>query len=152
MCGPVSVNLNGRSGADRPFHHARRPGAEARRFALGIVDPLREADLRAHAGHRPHEILDHAVGLRVVDVEAVQLAVAHQVDAGLFLRIDDHAHRVGERLLGGRGGEPIGQRVGADDGGLDSRHGANCNSLIGSLARRGAHYDTILNALRRPSY
>ena len=59
----------------------------------------------------------------MVDVEAVQLAVADQVDAGLLLRVDDDARRVGQRLLGGRGGEPVGQRIGADDGGLDARHG-----------------------------
>ena len=76
-----------------------------------------------HPGQRPHEILDHAVGLRMVDVEAVELAVADQVEAGLLLGMDDDAHGVGERLLRGRGREPVGQRVRADDGGQDLCHG-----------------------------
>ena len=59
----------------------------------------------------------------MVDVEAVELAVADQVEAGLLLGVDDDAHGVGERLLGGQRRQPVGQGIGADDGGLDAWHG-----------------------------
>ena len=58
----------------------------------------------------------------MVDVEAVELAVAHHVDAALLLRVDDHACGVDQRLLRGVGHQPVGDRVRADDGGLDSGH------------------------------
>ena len=48
-------------------------------------------------------------------------------EAGLLLRVDDDAHGVGQRLLGGRGGEPVGKGVGADDGGFDA-HARQYNS------------------------
>ena len=75
-------------------------------------------------GRTKYSIMPLVCGM--VDVEAVQLAVAHQVDAGLLLRVEHDAHGVDERLLGRRGGEPVGHRVGADHRGLDARgaHGA----------------------------
>jgi len=55
----------------------------------------------------------------MVEVEAVELAVAHEVDAGLLLRVQHHPRCVEQRLVGGRRDEPVRDRVGADDGGLD---------------------------------
>ena len=43
--------------------------------------PFGQPDLVAHARHRTHEIFDHAVGLGMIDIEPVELPVAHQVDA-----------------------------------------------------------------------
>ena len=51
------------------------------------VQPLGKTDLAPHARHRPHEVFDHAVGLGMVDVEAIKLAVADEIDAGLLLRV-----------------------------------------------------------------
>ena len=72
-------------------------------------------------GRTKYSIMPLVCGM--VDVEAVELAVAHQVEAGLLLGVDHDAHGVGQRLLRGRGGEPVGQRVRADDGGEDAGHG-----------------------------
>jgi len=103
-----------RAGADRAFDHAGRTRAEAHARGLGVVEPLGETDLGADARHRPHEVFDHAVGFGVIEVEAIQLAVADDVDPGLLLCRDHHARRVDQRLLRGRGGEPVGNRIGAD--------------------------------------
>ena len=77
----------------------------------------------ADAGHRADEVLDHAVGVGVVDVEAVELAVGDDVDAGHLLGLEDDARGVDEGLLAGSGGEPVGDGIGADDGGEDLSHG-----------------------------
>jgi hypothetical protein len=95
MCGPVTVNLkgffvstaarlqaSGRSSDPLPSGPSTTPGgrrAEARRLGVAVGDALLEAHAETHAVHRPHEVLDHAVGFGVVDVEAVELAVAHHV-------------------------------------------------------------------------
>ena len=55
----------------------------------------------------------------MVHVEAREFAVADDVDAGLFLGVDDDTSGVEQRLLGGQRREPIGKRIGADHGGLD---------------------------------
>ena len=57
----------------------------------------------------------------MIDVEAVEFAVADEIDAGLLLRVDDDARRVDQRLLGRQRAEPVRKRIGADDGGLDAR-------------------------------
>jgi hypothetical protein len=56
----------------------------------------------------------------MIDVEPRELAVAHEIDAGALLRMDDDARRVDQRLLGRQGDEPLGHRIGADDGGQDA--------------------------------
>jgi hypothetical protein len=57
----------------------------------------------------------------MVHVETIELAVTDQIDAGLLLRVDDDPRRVDQRLLGGQRAEPVGKRIGTDDGGLDAR-------------------------------
>jgi hypothetical protein len=110
-----------RSRFDRAGHHARRASAKAHARGFCILEPLRKADVAADAGHRPGEVLDHPVRLGMVRIEAVQLAVAHQIDPRLLLRREDDARCIGKRLLGRRGGQPVGNRVRADDGGADAR-------------------------------
>jgi hypothetical protein len=70
----------------------------------------------------------------MVEVEAVQLAVADDVDAGLLLGGDDDTGGVDQALLGRRGGEPVGHRVGADDGRLDARRGLHGGNLATSAS------------------
>ena len=140
MYGLVTVNLNGpardaggelaigqqiqRAFAERPFDHAGGLAAEPHRAHAreGLV--VAASDLAADAGHRANEILDHAVGVGMVDVEAVELAIGRQVDAGLALRVEDHAGGVDARLLAGQRGEPVGDRIRADRGGQDCRRHA----------------------------
>ena len=57
----------------------------------------------------------------MVHVEAIELAVADEIDAGLFLRVDDDARCVDHRLLGGQRAEPVRKRIRTDDGRLDAR-------------------------------
>ena len=73
------------------------------------------------AAHGPDEVLDHTVGVWVVDVEAVQLAVGRQVDAGLALGVEHHAGGIDEGLFRGQGLEPFRDGIGADGRGLDGR-------------------------------
>ena len=138
-----------RAAADRAVDHARRPGAEAHAALGAIGDQLLEGRGRAHARQRPHEVLDHAVGLGVVDVEARELAVAHHVDAGLLLGVQHHARRVDHRLLAGIGGEPIGNRIGPDHGRQDARHGFLRKYLDGYLEQSRARVHSCRPAARR---
>ena len=59
----------------------------------------------------------------MVDVEARELAVADEIDAGLFLGMDDDAGGIEQRLLGRQRRQPIRHRIGADHGGLDAWFG-----------------------------
>jgi hypothetical protein len=54
------------------------------------IEPVREANLLAHSCHGSDEILNHPVRLWMIDIKAVELAVADEVDPGLFLRADDN--------------------------------------------------------------
>jgi hypothetical protein len=110
-----------RAAADRAVDDAGRPGAKAHPRHRPVGHDLVEAHGVADAGHGPDEVLDHPVGLGMVEVEAVELAVADDVDARRFLGGDDDARGVDQSLLGRRRREPVGHRVGADDRGLDSR-------------------------------
>jgi len=128
MCGPVTVNLkvlvasaDARWQASGRVDHARRPGAKAHAGQRPVGHDLVEGHLVAHALHRPHEVLDHPVGLGMVEVEAVELAVADDIDAGGLLRGDDDAGRVDQALLRRRAQQPLRHRVRADDRGLDTR-------------------------------
>ena len=134
MCGPVSVNFNGRvasafaraqaagrSSVPGPIGASTTPGGRAAEFAirracLNASHSASPISLRT-PGHRPHEILDHAVGLGMIDVEAIKLAVAHQIDPGLLLGVDHDARRVDQRLLGWQRHQPVRHRIGADGGG-----------------------------------
>ena len=56
----------------------------------------------------------------MIDVEAGELAVGRQVDAGLTLDVENHARGINHRLLTWEGGEPIWNRIGTDRGGEDA--------------------------------
>ena len=75
-------------------------GAEAHLLlgakGLGIDPP----DGGVTAAHRSDEVFDHPVGVGVVDVEAVELAVGGQIDAGLALGVEDDTGGVDDGLLG----------------------------------------------------
>ena len=64
-------------------------------------------------------MLDHAVDVWAVDVEAVQLAVGGQVDASLALGVEHYTGGIDEGLLGGQGLKPVWDGIGADGRGLD---------------------------------
>jgi len=100
-----------RARAQWPFHHGRGSGPERHTGRLPEGEPLGQPDLAPDARHRTQEVLDYAVGLGVVDVEAVELAVAHHVDAGELLGADDHARGIHECLLAGRCDQPVGEWV-----------------------------------------
>ena len=78
--------------ADRAVDDARRLGAKAHAGLAAVGDNLLERDFRANARHGLHEIFDHAVGFGMIDVEAVEFAVAHHIDAGCLL---GRNHRAG---------------------------------------------------------
>ncbi len=102
--------------------HAVQPGEIVRRAAPH--EP-------AHAGHGADEILDHPVGVGMIDVEAIKLAVGRQVDPGLSLNIEYNTRRIDHRLLARKGGEPVGRRIGADGGGEDAGPGGDALSFHG---------------------
>jgi hypothetical protein len=67
--------------------------AAAMHLTCRETDPAEAAD----------EVFDHAVGVRVVRIEAVEFAVGRQVDAGVLLGGDDHRGGVDDGLLAGQG-------------------------------------------------
>ena len=87
----------------------------------------------------PHEVVDHAVGVGMIDVEAVELAVGRQIDAGLPLDVEDHAGRVDERLLAGECGQPLGDGIRSDGRGENGGH--RCR---GVSARDGSDHTQFL--------
>ena len=106
---------------DRAVDDTGRLGPESHALLAAICDDLLERDGAAHAGQWQNEILDHTVGLGVIDVEAIELSIADKIDACGFLRTDDGARGVDQRLLGRRRDEPVGHRIRADDGCEDAR-------------------------------
>ena len=69
--------------------------------------PIAAAQTCAHTGHGREEILDHAVGVRVIGIEAIDFAFGGEVYAGLPLDIENDARGIGARLLAGQRGKPI---------------------------------------------
>jgi hypothetical protein len=106
-----------RAFAQRGFDHAGGFVAETHRAHASERFMIAAAHLGAHAGHGADEVLDHAVGVRMVHVKAVQFAVGGQVDGGLALNIEDHARGVEASLFAGQRDEPVGSGVGANGGG-----------------------------------
>ena len=101
--------------ADWALDHARRLGAKSHAGLVAIGDYFFKGNLRANAGHGMHEVLDHAVGFRVIDIEAVKLAIAHHIDPGGFLRCDDDASGVAQCLCAGGGDQPVGDGIRSND-------------------------------------
>ena len=96
---------------ERAFDHGARPGAEGHPLVPAELRGVGPGDLAAHVLQRPHEVLDHAVGFGVVDVEPGELAVGDDVDAGILLRLEHHRHGVGERLPRRHRRQPVRDRV-----------------------------------------
>ena len=72
------------------------------------------AQLASYSGERAQEIVDHPVGIGMVDVEAVEFAVGWQVDASLALNVEDDAGGIGAGLFAGQGREPVRNRIGTN--------------------------------------
>ena len=81
-------------------------------------------NLRFDSRHRPDKVIDHTVGVRMVDVEPIKLAISGQIDSSLPLDIENHARCIAARLVARKRDKPIGQGIGADSSSEDSRtHG-----------------------------
>jgi hypothetical protein len=112
-----------RAFADLAFDQASRLGAEAHAGHAAKCFELRSPEIPANPRHGADEVFDHAVGVGVVDVEAIKLAVGDDIDAGEFLGFENNLGRINQRLLARRGHQPVRDGVGADDGGADRRTG-----------------------------
>ena len=69
------------------------------------------------------------LGIRVVDVKAVELSISGQVNSGLTLGVEDDPGGINDGLFGWKGSEPVGHGVGSDRGGQDFRvvgKGSDC--------------------------
>jgi hypothetical protein len=117
MCGPVRVNFNGLLGqrpsafpgggqvkctrTERGDNDSRRTRAEFHAWRPLERHPFGKTDVAAYAFHRSHKIFNHSIGFRVIDVKAIKLAVADEIDPGMLLRRNNDARGVDQRLLGG---------------------------------------------------
>jgi hypothetical protein len=77
------------------------------------------AGVCADAGHWAHEVIDHSVGIGMIDVEAVEFAIGRQVDRGLALDVEYDARGIETRLFARQRRQPIWDGVGTDGGGED---------------------------------
>src|ERR1700674_3338942 len=82
---------------------------------LGVRTP----DCPADSIHRLHEVLDHPVGLRMVRIEAIELAVDRQVDACKLLQVEDDCRCIAYPLLAWMGDQPLRDGVAANQRGLN---------------------------------
>ena len=134
MYGLVTVNLNAppatatrqafaigqqveRALAQFCFHHAGSLAAESHAAGAREGFVIAAAYLGADASHGADEVIDHAVGVGMVDVEPVQFAIGRQIDAGLALQVEAHTRGIHTRLLAGQCRQPVRHGVGADGGG-----------------------------------
>jgi hypothetical protein len=107
------------------------PGRQRTVGHSGLLPPgakLVDAQLGLDSLEGTDEVIDHPVGLGVVDVPAIELPVGDHVDAGQFLGLEHDHHRVAEALAGVVDAQPGGDRIAADDRGLD--HGGPRRCLI----------------------
>ncbi len=105
------------SRADRANHDASRLGAVRHtglRAELQLVSP---GKLCIDPAHLADEVVNHAVGLGMVEVVAVQLAVGDHIDARQLLGAHHHQGGIAQVRARGRDAQPVGNRVAADDGG-----------------------------------
>ena len=108
-----------RSLGERPVDDTGRLGAKAHPLLGGKPGQVLPREGGRDATHRPNEVVDHAVGFGMADVEPGQFAVGDQIDPGQFLRLEHNEDGVPQCGRGGVGGEPGGNRVAANDLGLD---------------------------------
>src|SRR5439155_15677386 len=80
----------------------------------GGVEP---AHVGTNSAQSQHEIINHPVGIGMVDVEAIEFTVCRQVNASLSLKIEYDARGVKQRLLARQGDKPIWRRIGTDSRG-----------------------------------
>ncbi len=111
-------------------------------IALGAVRPVAidvsQREVVADPVHPRHEVVDHPVRLGVARVEASELAVAHQVEAGELLRLQDGHDRVAQHQAGGVANHPWQNGITADDGRPDPRGHAVAHDIL--TARKQASY------------
>ena len=132
--------------ANRPLDNRRGALAKAEvRLRTKEVD-VGPADFGPDPVHLAHEVLDHPVRLRVVRVEAVQLAIDHEVDAGELLNVQDHRSSVFQRLLARVGDQPRGDGIAAHQRGEDAgrAHGSWTYWMRTPSGRRGSTMPTTV--------
>jgi hypothetical protein len=56
-------------------------------------------DIGSNISKRPNEVLDHAIRVRVIDVESTQLTIGKQIDAGILLGFEYDGHCISQGLL-----------------------------------------------------
>ena len=101
------------------LHDAGGLAAELHGAFAGEALVIAAPHLGAYAGHRTEEVFDHAVGIGMIDVEAIEFAIGGQIDARLALRVEDDAGGIEPRLLAGQGRQPIRNGIAAHGGGED---------------------------------
>ena len=101
-------------------HHSGGLGAEAHALVGVKGFCFGPADGGIAATHGRDEVLDHTVGIRVIDVEAVEFPVGGQVDPGLALGVEDDPGGIGDGLFGGESVQPVGHGIGSDRGCQDA--------------------------------
>ena len=102
------------------LHDAGGLAAELHGALAGEALVIAAPHLGAYAGHRAEEVFDHAVGIGMIDVEAIEFAIGGQIDARLALGVEDDAGGIEARLLAGQGGQPIRNGIAAHGGSEDS--------------------------------
>jgi hypothetical protein len=123
FCARTGVRQIERAAAELVDDDAGRPAAKAHAGRAAVFDEFLERDRGPHARHRAHEIFDHAVGLGMIGIEAIEFAVADKIDPGALLGMEHDAGRIDQRLLARIRNQPIGDRIRTDQRREDGTHG-----------------------------
>ena len=88
-----------RSRTNWSFHDSGWPGTETHLPDARELIHVLQTDLCAHTGERAHEVINHAVGIGMIDIKSIEFAVGRQINTCLALHVKYHARGIQERLL-----------------------------------------------------
>ena len=108
--------------ADLARDHAGRLGAIGQARVRAEFVKIADGKTRGDAVHAADEIIDHAVGFGMAGVEAVELAVGDDVDAGQFLGFEHNHDGVAQGDARAVAQKPVRHGVAADDSSPDGHH------------------------------
>ena len=88
--------------------------AKRHRLHLPKLMPFLPAHLRPNAIQRTDKIVNHPVGIGVIDIKAVKFTIRRHINTVLPLNINDNACRIDECLLSRHRRKPLWNRIRTD--------------------------------------
>ena len=102
-------------------HHTRWLRAESGSILRPEDIQFLTGERGVDATHRPDEIINHPIGLRMTDIEPAELTIGNNIDARQFLRLEHRENGIAQIRCRRLRSKPCGNRIAADNGGADTR-------------------------------